>query len=143
MFIKGLNSNVNAVEAHRRHKTKRSEIEKRLSRGFWLLSQMMKDRVLKPVLVILYMTIYLCQVTLARECVLTGFSIYPSQEMFEKIVEMAIHSGLDKIGLDGDEEEKEEKEDEDDDEKKSRHCRVTDFKKPTYSARCVNIINFH
>ena len=46
MFIKGLNSDVNAVEAHRRHKTKRSEIEKRLSRGFWLLSQMMKDRVL-------------------------------------------------------------------------------------------------
>ena len=89
------------------------------------------------------MTIYLCQVTLARECVLTGFSIYPSQEMFEKIVEMAIHSGLDKIGLDGDEEEKEEKEHEDDDEKKSRHCRVTDFKKPTYSARCVNIINLH
>ena len=85
------------------------------------------------------MTIYLCQVTLARECVLTGFSIYPSQEMFEKIVEMAIHSGLDKIGLDEDEEEKEEKEHEDDDEKKSRHCRVTDFKKPTYSARCANI----
>ena len=45
MFIKGLNSDVNAVEANRRHKTKRSEIEKRLSRGFWLLSQMMKDRV--------------------------------------------------------------------------------------------------
>ena len=97
----------------------------------------------EPVLVILNMTIYLCQVTLARECVLTGFSIYPSQEMFEKIVEMAIHSGLDKIGLDGDEEEKEEKEHEDDEEKKSRHCRVTDFKKPTYSARCVNIINLH
>ena len=46
MFIKGLNSDVNAVEAHRRHRTKRAEIEKRLSRGFWLLSQMMKDRVI-------------------------------------------------------------------------------------------------
>ena len=45
MFIKGLNCDVNAVEAHRRHRAKRSEIEKRLSRGFWLLSQMMKDRV--------------------------------------------------------------------------------------------------
>ena len=78
---------------------------------------------------------FLYQVTLARECVLTGFSIYPSNEMFEKIVEMAIHSGLDKIGVDEDDGEKEEQKIEKDDEKRSRHCRVTDFKKPTYSSR--------
>ena len=80
-------------------------------------------------------TYFPCQVTLARECVLTGFSIYPSQEMFEKIVEMAIHSGLDKIGADEDEGVKDDPEKEEDDEKRSRHCRVTDFKKPTYSSR--------
>ena len=55
--------------------------------------------------------------------------------MFEKIVEMAIHSGLDKIGAEEDEGEKEDPEKEEDEEKKSRHCRVTDFKKPTYSSR--------
>ena len=78
---------------------------------------------------------FLYQVTLARECVLTGFSIYPSNEMFEKIVEMAIHSGLDKIGVEEDDGEKEEQKIEKGDEKRSRHCRVTDFKKPTYSSR--------
>ena len=78
---------------------------------------------------------FLYQVTLARECVLTGFSIYPSNEMFEKIVEMAIHSGLDKIGVDEDDGEKEEQKIEKGDEKRARHCRVTDFKKPTYSSR--------
>ena len=65
--------------------------------------------------------------------------------MFEKIVEMAIHSGLDKIGVD--EEVKEDQEKEDDDEKRSRHCRVTDFKKPTYSSRSssfnIFVIRFH
>ena len=65
--------------------------------------------------------------------------------MFEKIVEMAIHSGLDKIGVD--EEVKEDQEKEDDDEKRSRHCRVTDFKKPTYSSRSsyfnIFLIRFH
>ena len=58
--------------------------------------------------------------------------------MFEKIVEMAIHSGLDKIGVD--EEVKEDQEKEDDDEKRSRHCRVTDFKKPTYSSRSSSYV---
>ena len=136
MFIKGLNCDVNAVEAHRRHRAKRSEIEKRLSRGFWLLSQMMKDRV--SLIFFFCESAFMCflyQVTLARECVLTGFSIYPSNEMFEKIVEMAIHSGLDKIGVDEDDGEKEEQKIEKGDEKRSRHCRVTDFKKPTYSSR--------
>lgn len=90
-------------------------------------------------------TYFLYQVTLARECVLTGFSIYPSQEMFEKIVEMAIHSGLDKIGVEEDEGEKEDPEKEEDEEKKSRHCRVTDFKKPTYSSRFQDFLftRFH
>ena len=68
--------------------------------------------------------------------------------MFEKIVEMAIHSGLDKIGVEEDEGEKEDPEKEEDEEKKSRHCRVTDFKKPTYSSRSLSfniffITRFH
>lgn len=67
--------------------------------------------------------------------------------MFEKIVEMAIHSGLDKIGVDEEAGVKEDPENEDDDEKRSRHCRVTDFKKPTYSSRSASfdifVIRFH
>ena len=65
--------------------------------------------------------------------------------MFEKIVEMAIHSGLDKIGVEEDEGEKEDPEKEEDEEKKSRHCRVTDFKKPTYSSRSPSfkIVFYH
>ena len=68
--------------------------------------------------------------------------------MFEKIVEMAIHSGLDKIGVDENDKMREEQEEkEDDNEKRSRHCRVTDFKKPTYSSRSssfnIFLIRFH
>ena len=59
--------------------------------------------------------------------------------MFEKIVEMAIHSGLDKIGVDEDDKLKEEQEEKEDNEKRSRHCRVTDFKKPTYSSRSASL----
>ena len=107
MFIKGLNCDINSCEAHKRHRSKRTEIEKRLARGFWLLSQMVKDRV-----------------SLARECVLTGFSISPSQEMFERIVEFAIHSGLDKIGEKAKEEEV-VNEEEEESPKNATHCRVT------------------
>ena len=108
MFIKGLNCDINFCEAHKRHRNKRTEIEKRLARGFWLLSQMVKDRV-----------------SLARECVLTGFSISPSEEMFKRIVEFAKLSGLDKIGEEMVEEKEMNKVEEEGSPQKGNQCRVT------------------
>ena len=80
MFIKGLTSDLNNCEACKKNKTKKAEIEGRMAKGFWFLGEVVSDRV-----------------SLAREAVLTGFSIAPSKEMFDKIKDLARHSGLDKL----------------------------------------------
>ena len=80
MFIRGLTSDLNNVEASRKNRTKQVEIEKEMSKGYWYLSEVIGDRV-----------------SLAREAVLTGFSIFPTKEMFDKIKELAAHSGLNKL----------------------------------------------
>ena len=80
MFIKGLTSDINRLQAFKKNKSKREEIEKILADSFLMLSEIVSDRV-----------------SLAREAVLTGFSIVPSQEMLDKIIEFAAISGLDKL----------------------------------------------
>ena len=77
MFIKGLTSDLNNSEACKKNKMKNAEIESRMATGFWFLSEVVSDRI-----------------SLAREAVLTGFSISPSTEMFDKIKELAAFSGL-------------------------------------------------
>ena len=80
MFIKGLTSDINRLQAFKKNKSKREEIEKILADSFLMLSEIVSDRV-----------------SLAREAVLTGFSIVPSQQMLDKITEFAAISGLDKL----------------------------------------------
>ena len=80
MFIKGLTSDINRLEAFKKNRTKKEEVEKRLANAFLLLSEIVGDRV-----------------SLAREAVLTGFSILPTSGMLEKIKEFAKVSGLDKL----------------------------------------------
>jgi len=80
MFIKGLTSDLNQSEACKKNKSKKAEIEGRMAKGFWYLSEVVSDRV-----------------SLAREAVLTGFSICPTKERLDKIKEMAAYSGLDKL----------------------------------------------
>jgi len=92
MFIKGLTSDLNASEASRKNKTKKAEIEKRMAEGFWLLSQVVGEQ----------------RLSLLRECVLTGFSIYPTQEGLDRIRELARISGLDKVEEPEDENQEEE-----------------------------------
>ena len=106
MFIKGLTSDINQCEATRRNKSKRLETEARLANGFWLLSEVLAERV-----------------SLAREAVLTGFSITPSQEMLDRIRDLAKHSGLDKLTetVAGEEYEEESGQDH----RLGIHCRVT------------------
>jgi len=106
MFIKGLTSDLNNSEASKKNKSKNAEIESRMATGFWFLSEVVSDRV-----------------SLAREAVLTGFSISPSKEMFEKIKELAAYSGLDKI-VDVEDEKDISYEDIEED-SKELHCRVT------------------
>merc|ERR1712130_144775 len=106
MFIKGLTSDLNNSEACKKNKTKNAEIESRMATGFWLLSEVVSDRV-----------------SLAREAVLTGFSISPSKEMFDKIKELASYSGLDKIVDVEDEKDVSIEEIEEDD--KALHGRIT------------------
>jgi len=106
MFIKGLTSDLNNSEACKKNKTKNAEIESRMATGFWLLSEVVSDRV-----------------SLAREAVLTGFSISPSEEMFDKIKELAAFSGLDKIV--DDEEEKDVSFEDVEEDDKDLHGRVT------------------
>ena len=66
MFIKGLTSDINRLQAFKKNKSKREEIEKILADSFWMLSEIVHDRV-----------------SLAREAVLTGFSIVPSKQMLD------------------------------------------------------------
>ena len=80
MFIKGLTSDINRLETFKKNRTKKEEVEKRLANAFLLLSEIVGDRV-----------------SLAREAVLTGFSILPTSGMLEKIKEFAKVSGLDKL----------------------------------------------
>jgi len=106
MFIKGLTSDLNNSEACKKNKSKKAEIEGRMATGFWFLSEVVGDRV-----------------SLAREAVLTGFSISPTKEMFEKIKELAAYSGLDKL-VDV-EDEKDVSFEDVPEESKGIHCRVT------------------
>ena len=80
MFIKGLTSDINQCESNKKNRSKRSETESRLANGFWMLSEILAERV-----------------SIAREAVLTGFSICPSRQMLDKIRELAKISGLDKL----------------------------------------------
>ena len=80
MFIKALTSDINRLEAFKKNKSKREEIEKLLAASFLTLSEIVSDKT-----------------SLAREALLTAFSIVPSQEMLDKIREFAKLSGLDKL----------------------------------------------
>jgi len=109
IFVRSLNSDINEYEVARRSKLSKTTLEKRLALGFWLLSDVVADRT-----------------SLSRECVLTSFSIHPTQERLDRIVELAKLSGLDQI-----EEEEEDKDEALPDEKLDKekkagiHCRVT------------------
>ena len=80
IFVRSLNSDINEYEVARRSKLSKTTLEKRLALGFWLLSEVVADRT-----------------SLSRECVLTSFSIHPTQERLDRIVELAKLSGLDQI----------------------------------------------
>ena len=88
MMIKGLTSDINQCETNKKNRSKRSEIESRLANGFWSLSEILAEKV-----------------SIAREAVLTGFSICPSKQMLDKIRELAKVSGLDQICANDTEEE--------------------------------------
>ena len=87
MFIKGLNNDINNLEAHKKNKTKKAEIEKLLSKSFLRLSEIVSDRL-----------------SLAREAVLTGFSIVPTQEALDKIKKFAKISGFDELAKENEDE---------------------------------------
>ena len=106
MFIKGLTSDINQCEVNRKNKSKRLEIEARLANGFWLLSEILAEKV-----------------SLAREAVLTGFSIAPNKQMLEKIRELAKISGLDKLSEDNTGADSDENDEQD--HSLGIHCRVT------------------
>ena len=106
MMIKGLTSDINQCESNKKNRSKRSETESRLANGFWMLSEILAEKV-----------------SIAREVVLTGFSICPSRQMLDKIRELAKISGLDKLSETEAEEEKSvETEGQD---LQGIHCRVT------------------
>ena len=106
MFIKGLNTDINNLEALKKSKTKKAEVEKLLSQSFLRLSEIVSDRL-----------------SLAREAVLTGFSIVPTIEALDKIKKFAKLSGFDKLAKDNeDHESPEEVPTEISD---GTHCRIT------------------
>ena len=106
MFIKGLNTDINNLEALKKNKTKKAEVEKLLSQSFLRLSEIVSDRL-----------------SLAREAVLTGFSIVPTIEALEKIKKFAKISGFDKLAKDNeDHDSPEEVPTEISD---GTHCRIT------------------
>ena len=88
MFIKGLNNDINNLEAFKKNKTKKAEVENLLSQSFLRLSEIVSDRL-----------------SLAREAVLTGFSIVPTQEALDKIKKFAKISGFDKLAKENEDEE--------------------------------------
>ena len=107
MMIKGLTSDINQCETNKKNRSKRSEIESRLANGFWSLSEILAAKV-----------------SIAREAVLTGFSICPSKQMLDKIRELAKVSGLDQICA-NDTEEEENSVENDLQDLEGIHCRVT------------------
>ena len=107
MMIKGLTSDINQCETNKKNRSKRSEIESRLANGFWSLSEILAEKV-----------------SIAREAVLTGFSICPSKQMLDKIRELAKISGLDQICA-NDTEEEENSVENDLQDLEGIHCRVT------------------
>ena len=68
LFVRGLTSDQNQVLALRRSRARRVEVERRMAVAFCQLSEIVSER---P--------------SLAREALLTGFSIAPNQKMFDKI----------------------------------------------------------
>jgi len=109
IFIKCLTQDINEYEAVKRSKVSRTAMEAKLSRAFWLLSDIVYDRT-----------------SLSRECVLTGFSIKPDEQALNRIKELAAVSGVDQTEADSDKEmdvdtnvEKLEKY------QSGLHCRVT------------------
>ena len=106
MFIKGLNNDINKLEEFKKNKTKKAEVEKLLSQSFLRLSEIVSDRL-----------------SLAREAVLTGFSIVPTLEALDKIKKFAKISGFDKLAKENEDEESPEEvplENSD-----GSHCRIT------------------
>ena len=89
MMIKGLTSDINQCESNKKSRAKRTETESRLANGFSVLSEILAERV-----------------SIAREAVLTGFSICPTKEKLDKIRQLAKISGLDKLCENDAEEEK-------------------------------------
>ena len=106
MFIKGLNKDINNLEAYKKNKTKKAEIEKLLSKSCLRLSEIVSDRL-----------------SLAREAVLTGFSIVPTQEALEKIKKFAKISGFDKLAKENEDEVSPEKVATEN--SNGTHCRIT------------------
>ena len=106
MMIKGLTSDINQCETNKKNRSKRTETESRLAYGFWVLSEILAEKV-----------------SIAREAVLTGFSICPSKEKLDKIRQLAKISGLDKLCENEEEEEKYVESQRQD--FQGIHCRVT------------------
>ncbi len=106
MFIKGLNNDINNLEAFKKNKTKKAEVEKLLSQSFLRLSEIVSDRL-----------------SLAREAVLTGFSIVPTLEALDKIKKFAKISGFDKLAKENEDEESPEEVPTDNSD--GSHCRIT------------------
>ena len=106
MFIKGLTSDINRLEAFKKNKSQKEEVEKRLAEAYLFLSEVVGDRH-----------------SLAREAVLTGFSIVPSKVLLEKIKHYAKLSGLDKLAKENTDDHDEQMEVTED--ASGLHCRIT------------------
>jgi len=109
MFVKALLCDINDGEDSKRSKYTKAVRATRLARGFWLLSEVVSDRM-----------------TLCRECVLTSFSIKPTQVALDRMLELATLSGVNQTEeVSGDEEEGADGEGEIVPPKSGLHCRVT------------------
>ena len=107
------------VEAFQKKKTKKTEVEKLLSQSFPRLSEIVRDRL-----------------SLAREAVLTGFSIVPTIEALDKIKKFAKLSGFDKLAKDN--EDQESPEEAPTEISNGTHCRVTSEGKFSRTKRIIN-----
>lgn len=78
MLIKALTVNLNEIEKHKSNSEydKVKEAESQLAKGFLQLGEYLKS-----------------DITTCRECVLTAFSLDPSESCYEKVKELAIKSG--------------------------------------------------
>ena len=82
-FVRGLCVDINRLDVAKTDKnSKVKDVEEVISRGLILLSQFLKDNL-----------------TLERECVLTAFSLTPTEELFKKITQLAEQSGFVDSGI--------------------------------------------